>query len=370
MKIGILTDVLNEHSGARASIRLGETLAKISQTEVVFFATDQLLSQETFTRLKKNQRVRIFKKPNFISLELIGILQREGLDLISAHCSLRILISAYLSGLKIIRTDYGSQFPSLNGSYGSWQVGFGHRLILMVGDLYVFIRDYLKFYFCRQNLAISADQAAKIESLYRKKVGYIYLGGDDFDFEKFSRGRVLTEKIRILSVSRFVPYKGFHLLIDAFKSLERNFNNIELVLVGGQADKKYLEFLKKLAGSREDIQFVFDPADEVLGQLFSSSQIYASGTRWEAFGLPFLEASFFGLATLGFSYFGPTTEVINDEATGLIASSPEEFKDKLRRLIVETDFRQKLGRQGQIFAKNFAWTKCASEYLEMFKMNL
>ena len=47
MKIALLTDVINEHSGARAAIKLGEALAKIDDCEAVFFGSDLLLDKET-----------------------------------------------------------------------------------------------------------------------------------------------------------------------------------------------------------------------------------------------------------------------------------------------------------------------------------
>lgn len=369
MKIGILTDVLNEHSGARAAIKLGEALAKLDECEIVFLATDKLISHETLERLKESHKVRIFGKPMFVSLELIRILKEEGIELVSAHCSLRILVSAYLSGIKIFRTDYGTQFPSVNGNYDSWKISLARRLILRFGDVYVFMRDYLKFLFSYRSFAISHDHARKIRKLFGKKVDYAYLGGDSFDSKNLYQRQNFSSTVRILSVSRFVPYKGFHLLIRAFKNLAKDRSNLELVLAGGQSDKAYFGFLKKLSGEDTDIRFMIDPSDEILSEQFGSSQIYASGTRWEAFGLPFLEAAHFGLPSLAFYSFGPSDEVIIDNETGLLAKNFEDFSKKLEKLVLDRELRVSLGKNAQHFAQTFNWDKTARNYLEIFKKN-
>lgn len=367
MKIGILTNVLNEHSGARASVKLGEALSLTGEAEVAFLATEEILSQETLGRLREKHKVFMFKKPRLVSFELIGIIRKERFDIISAHCSLRILISAYLASAKIFRTDYGTQFPSINGNYGNWRVSLAQRTFFLMADAYVFIRDYLKFFFCHWNLAISADQVVKIKALYKKNVDYIYLGGDDFNIVDLSPRRPDTSKLKILSVSRFVPYKGFHFLIEAFKSFSKSDVNLELILVGSQPNKKYLTFLKNLVGDDKRIKFIFDPSDRDLSRLFSSSHIYASGTRWEAFGLPFLEASGFGLPVLGFSYFGPGQEIIKDGVTGFLAKDETEFKMSLKQLIEDSNLRWEMGLRGQTLAKNFTWDQTAIEYLKIFK---
>jgi glycosyltransferase involved in cell wall biosynthesis len=110
------------------------------------------------------------------------------------------------------------------------------------------------------------------------------------------------------------------------------------------------------------ISLVFNPSDEVLLRLYSSCQIYASCTRWEGLGLPFLEASSFGLANLGFSFFGPAKEVILDGKTGFLADSPSEYRKLLGQLIQEEETRKGFGYAGKEFSREFSWESCARAY--------
>lgn len=371
MKIGILVDLLDEHSGARAAPLLARALAKAAPgDEFVILTAQNRLSPQTQGSFPGNLKIVVFNNSSLLSLNLWRKIRGEKINLISAHCSLRLLIAARLSGRKIIRTDYGTQFPSLNNAFYSWRPGLFSSIINQIGNLWVYFRDYLKFIFSHRNIGISSDNALKARKLYGKKINFIYLGCDDFfsegDSFSFSNGKN-EDRLRILSVSRFVPYKGFHLLIESFGNLCRRYPKIELVLIGGQADSKYLRFIKNLAERQTNIKILFNPDDMVLRKYFTSSQIYASGTRWEAFGLPFLEASLFGLPTLGFSFFGPAAEVIKDGETGLLAKDFGDFQKNLEKLVTDEKLREGLGNAGRKFASHFTWQETAKGYLEIFK---
>ena len=83
-------------------------------------------------------------------------------------------------------------------------------------------------------------------------------------------------------------------------------------MVGSQNQGSYFEFLKKKTQSLGWVKIVVDPSDLELRKLFLSSDIYASATRWEGWGLTFLEASSFGIPTLGLSSFASSSEVIDN----------------------------------------------------------
>lgn len=369
MRVGLLADVLNGRSGARAAIMLGEALGNIEGCEVVFFGSNALLDNSTLEKLKQKFTVHIFEKPGLISLKLAKVLREEKLDFISAHCSLRILISAYLSGIKIVRTDYGTQFPSLNGDFGSWKIGLFNKALYYFADIFVYFRDFAKFFFSNKVVGISEDNAKKIKKLYRLTVPYIYLGSNNFlcGVKSPVNQAASPSFISILSVSRFVPYKGFHILVEAFKSLQEKYPQIRLFLVGGQGKGRYFNYLKSLIKDDDKISLIFNPSDEALLGLYKSCQIYACCTRWEGLGLPFIEASSFGLANLGFSFFGPAHEVIQDGKTGLLAKDESEFKDFLERLIKEGGTRETMGESGREFSRNFSWESCARSYFNIFK---
>ncbi len=367
MKIGILTDVLDEHSGARAAPMLARSLAFLLPSDAfVILATENRLSSKTILGFPTNLKIIVFNKSHLFSFDLLRKIKEEGVELISAHCSLPLLILAKFSGVKIVRTDYGSQFPLLNNAWGSWRPSPLIDIINYIGSVFVFLRDGLKFLVADRNIGISRDNCLKARKLYGQKIGFVYLGCDDFAALKTfpSPG---DSRLRILSVSRFVPYKGFHVLVDVFQFLKENFPGIQLILVGGQTHSRYFSFLKEKIKDDPQIQIVFDPDDEKLGRLYRESQIYASATRWEGFGLPFLEASFFGLPTLGFDFFGSVREVIKDGETGFLARDFGDFEDKLGKLLANRDLRHKLGTAGQAFSRQFSWDKTAKEYRELFQ---
>ena len=372
MKVAIVCDVLNEHSGSRVAIRLGQELSKKTDDTVVYFASNKLLSQETYANLAKRNQIFVFSKPRFLSLSLVKRLRQEKVDVISAHCSLRILISAYLSGIPVIRTDYGTQFPSVNGDYGSWKIGFWNKVTNLLADAFVYLRDALKFYFSKETIGISHGNSKEVYRLYGRKIDYIYLGSDNFgghgqESGYSQEGLGQDGKVRILSVSRFVPYKGFHILVDVATVLRDSFPEVELVLAGSQNQGPYFEFLKKRTDFLGWVKIIVDPSDVELRRLFLMSNIYASATRWEGWGLTFLEASSFGLPTLGFSSFVSASEVIHNGRTGYLAGTVEDFGQKLNILMRNRELRLELGLYGKEFSQRFTWEQMAKEYCDLFK---
>lgn len=367
MKIGILVDILDEHSGARATPQLVRALAEKSTTdEFVILTKQNRLPLEAVKSFPVNVKIIIFRKSLFLALDLWHKIKLERINIISAHCSLRLLITARFAGVRIVRTDYGTQFPSLNNSFYSWKTNLTTQLLNRLGDLWVYFRDGLKFNVSHLNLGISLDNSQKSYWLYGQKIDFIYLGCNNFNRAQLAGAKV-GSPLKIISISRFVPYKGFHILIDAFKNICSRHQNLELVLIGGQAGGRYWDFLKKLAGGWPNIKILLNPDDHILTEYLSSSHIYASGTRWEGLGLPFLEASLFGLPTLGFDFFGPAQEVIKDDETGLLAQDFNDFQNKLERLVADGDLRYRLGKSGREFAAQFTWEKTAQAYLEVFK---
>ncbi|MCL5004210.1 MAG: glycosyltransferase family 4 protein [Patescibacteria group bacterium] len=368
MKVGIVLDVLNEHSGARAGIKLGEYLGREPGTEVFFFASEKLLDTELLEYLKSHFSVFIFSKPSVFSFKLCYQLRKSGVEIISAHCSLRILISAFLSGVPVVRTDYGTQFPSLNDNYDSWRIGLLERIFNLAADVYVYIRDSLKFLFAKETLSISLDSSRKSRLYFGRSTRVIYLGYNGLPKPYDHGGNSFRDdRVQIISVSRFVPYKGFHILVGMFKELQASNLPVDLVLVGGQGGGRYFDFLKKLIDLDKHIKLIFNPDDKELVSCYQSSDIYANCTRWEALGLPFLEASSFGLPTVGFSYFGPANEVIKDGETGFVVENRDQFKENMRRLIVDRELRRSIGEAGKIFSRRFSWDSSAKEYRKVFE---
>lgn len=153
--------------------------------------------------------------------------------------------------------------------------------------------------------------------------------------------------VSLLSISRFVPYKGFDRLIKIVADLP-----VTLTIAGSRSNPGYLDYLKKI--STPKIKFLTDISDRQLINLYSQTDIYLSADRYLFLGLPILEAATFGIPTVTMAY-AAAPEVVIHATTGFVANSELEFKHFLRQLVTNIALRQKLGSNAKRHATKFSW---------------
>lgn len=108
-----------------------------------------------------------------------------------------------------------------------------------------------------------------------------------------------SQKIKILFLARLFIEKGIYELIEAFESLQVNYNYIELAIAG---DGKELEDVKKRAKGNKSIETYGHVEGKDKIKLFTESHIYCLPSYSEGLPASVLEAMAFGLPVI-------TTEV-------------------------------------------------------------
>jgi glycosyltransferase involved in cell wall biosynthesis len=188
--------------------------------------------------------------------------------------------------------------------------------------------------------------------LYKRKISTIYLGTTIFTKSKKKTQRS-SKKIRALSVSRLVSYKGFHHIIQAVRNLP-----ITLTIIGSSPNTNYLNYLKSIATSNTKI--IINPSDKKLAHFYRLSDIYLSADKFLFFGFPILEAESFSLPVVSLNY-AAASEVVLHSKTGLVATNMSEFRSYVIKLIKSASLRQTLGAAGLKHSQTFTWTKTASQ---------
>lgn len=155
------------------------------------------------------------------------------------------------------------------------------------------------------------------------------------------------------------PYKGTHELFELVPRLKKDYPQFKFVMVGLGTEKDG-ELCRK-AG----IVPLLNHPDWKMRQVFVGCDLYASASTWEGFNLPVLEAQYFGKPVLVYK-MAAHPEVVNDGKSGHLATGREDFEKHLRELITNPDRREREGREGREWAKNFTWKKCAEEFERLF----
>ncbi len=370
MDLGFLVDQINEKSGARAPMKIAQGLALLGE-KITIYAYPEAKDTEVEDKLKElkveivyvqNPKTRLGK---FLTASnLLKPLREHNHDLISCHSSYPLFFAAARSGKPIIYTYYGTQLTAFDrhmeketGLRNSWV----KQQKLKLADQIILRLEKLRIHKAVRVLGISKSTVLEAARMYQRKIDYIYLGADLDDKAKLNRSEKKT--LLLLSVSRLTPYKGFHRVLAAYKNIKRSFPELKLALVGTSQDTAYLNYLKSKAD--RDVEIILSPSDQVLINYYQKCSLYVSGTTWEGFGLPFLEAALLGKPVIGFRNTS-LPEVVEDGKTGFLASSQEEFEEKIKLLCQDLSLRIKMGKEGVKFAQGFSWAKTSLEYQSYF----
>lgn len=336
LRIGVLTEIINYHSGARAPLMIAKGLVKRGH-KVTVFAYDFMLDQLTFDDLKKSGIEIIFikkKKVKYIgkylsSISLFKSLKKNPPEAILFSGTLPFFLAGKLLGIPIIWMYMGTQFDAL-----------------------------LENTIPNQGISFIAKTFNAVVNVYIYLVGFIIYLGTTF-FQKHNT-KTLRKKdyISLLSISRITPYKGFHLVIEAIKKVKVS-KKIILMIVGSQPKEKYLAYLKKIGG--KNIRIIIDPPDQELARLYQNSDIYVTADRYLYFGLPIFEATQFGTPTVSLN-FAAANELIVHGKTGFVANNLDEFSYYLQKLIADEKLRKMLGYNALQWSKTFSWEECARKW--------
>lgn len=100
--------------------------------------------------------------------------------------------------------------------------------------------------------------------------------------------------------------------------------------------------------------------------IYSSMDVLVLTSDNEAAAVVLIEAAMAGLPAVAMNV-GSVSEVVIHNQTGLLASTEAELRSALHQVLADRDFRERLGTQAAIFARDtFSITKLVSEHEELY----
>jgi len=162
----------------------------------------------------------------------------------------------------------------------------------------------------------------------------------------------------IVAVGRFVPEKGFHDLINAYKVIN---TDVKLVLVGdADHDSEYSANLKKMAKDNNVTLTGFQSGVE-LKTIFGNAKLFVLPSYHEGLPIALLEAMAFGLNVLVSDI--PANKMVN-------LNSEEYFKlgdiNDLQEKITYKLNRQEFKDYRHLIEEKYNWDKIAKETLMLY----
>ena len=178
--------------------------------------------------------------------------------------------------------------------------------------------------------------------------------GDRFDpvtdDDRIAEG-VHEGPLRLLFVGNITPRKGLDTLIDGLASAD---GTVELTVVGRPVDEGYVSRCRDRVadhGLSERVTFTGGVDDNTLADAFREHHVLAVPSRYEGYGIVYLEAMGFGLPAVA-TTAGGATDIVTDGENGFLVDPGDAaaVADAITTLAAD---RERLAAMGQAARERF-----------------
>lgn len=373
MRIGIDCRIIydvKENKGAgveRYVFYLVKALLKNDQSnEYVLFFPDSI-SQQTIDSLKKQRNfeaVRVSDKLGFISRHLLFTFRLWGAFFDRMIFPANVMPLFYVGKSLLVIHDlaiynHPEWFP--NKQWFS-------KIILVPGSV------------AKATTIVTVSQATKNELLdlfkfkKNKNIHVVYPGLSLVKADSYQIGQEVKNKYKINNdylffVGTIEPRKNLvNVFSGYYKFIKSSKLKIPLVIAGarGWKYKKIFSYLKKINQQLgwQAIQYIGKITDRERYALLKHAQAFLFPTKYEGFGFPVLEAMAVGCPVLT-AKVGALPEYITDQALFVDQMQPIEISLGIKKILSDSELREKLSLAGPELATQFTWEKTAQEILAL-----
>ena len=304
-------------------------------------------------------------------------------DLIHSHY--------WLSGLAAVKlkTNWGVPFVHMFHTLGVMKRRVAQFDTELEGD-YRLIGEKRILEEADRIIAATPAELAQIQWLYQSDTQKIMIIPPGVDLSRFypissdeakeAIGVPPCENM-VLYVGRIEPLKGLDTLIEAIALLRANGHINEavfcLAVIGGDPDLNSGENdaemirLKELCRSHgldKLVTFLGKRDQDTLPYYYSAAEAVVVPSHYESFGMVALESMACGTPVVA-SQVGGLAYLVQDQKTGYTvpASDVNALADRLSRLVMDKDLRNRLGEQARKVAEEFSWDKIAKQVLDLYR---
>lgn len=259
-------------------------------------------------------------------------------------------------------------FHSIDRKHQKW--GLLARFMLRMGE-------WTACHFPHQTIAVSQTIQQYVRDVYDKEAHYIpnavNLPSSTLsplsELNKFN----LDANKYLLMVSRLIPHKGAHYLIEAWQELSTENPEIigknKLVIVGdGSHTTAYVDRLKAQAASNPSIIFTGFQHGNTLSALFSQSLAMVHPSDNEGLPIVVLEAMSHGITVL-LSDIPEHKDLMIDKEFFFVHGSVSSLKEKLKMLLQlsAAEHKKQGGKNTQIVTTHFGWEQAVDSIIALYQ---
>ncbi|RLG46315.1 MAG: hypothetical protein DRN92_05525 [Thermoproteota archaeon] len=209
---------------------------------------------------------------------------------------------------------------------------------------------------CSLIISVSRYLAEKI-----KKVSRTIVIPNGVDLSLYRPGE---DRGYVLFVGRLVWYKGVHELIRIIATMR-----MDLHIVGWGPELSRLKRLAKNLGVEKKVNFLGTLPENELVEEYRNCSFFASASKWEGFGMPFLEANACAKPVIGYNK-AAIPERIKHGHNGFLVRNFKELARYMHLLEDDESLRREMGYKGRKFAEGYDWNVIARKYEKAFEFVL
>lgn len=175
----------------------------------------------------------------------------------------------------------------------------------------------------------------------------------------------------ILYFGRLKYYKSVDILIKAFKKVAEKIPTAKLIIAGSGEEGTNLKELAKRLGLDQKVEFKGRVSNEDKTTLLQEAWVLVNPSFMEGWGITTIEANACGTPIIASNVPG-LRDSVKDGETGYLVPRGDAgaFSEKIIKIILDKELREKLGREGAAWAKNFDWNKTSEKFLKIISRNL
>jgi glycosyltransferase involved in cell wall biosynthesis len=174
---------------------------------------------------------------------------------------------------------------------------------------------------------------------------------------------------RMIAVGRLSPEKGQAGVLEAFAAVNREHEQLELILVGDGPEAERLHAMAKDLGIAERVRFAGRLGEQDTLQEIARADLLVLASFMEGLPIVLMEAMAMGTAVIASRVAG-IPELIENGTSGLLftPSNWDELTARMRRLVDDDTVREGLVRRGrEVVAKDFDVERSAKRLRELFE---
>lgn len=173
------------------------------------------------------------------------------------------------------------------------------------------------------------------------------------------------EAKQVIAVGRYVPQKGFDLLIEAWAIVNARHKDWILKIFGEGEGLNLKEQIDSLSLTS---CCILEPTTIAIEEKYCESSIFVLSSRYEGFGMVLVEAMTCGVPGVAFNCPSGPSEIIEEGVDGFLVENGNvaQLADRICQLIENDTMRKEMGANAKINSERFNMRNIAILWKDLF----